>query len=883
MYTKITPQKFKAASCFTLISIALYGCGGDVTTNTNYQAVDTSEPVSDWTLVWSDEFTGNTIDSNKWSHEINCDGGGNQEQQCYTDSAENSYVDDGLLYIVAKPAEDGSTLPYTSARLRTKDKADWTYGRFEVRAKLPSGQGTWPAFWMLPSDNVYGGWPHSGEIDILEAVNLKVPLDGSDDLESSIHGTLHYGKSWPNNASSGKAYTFPQDQNPADDFHTYAIEWQQGEIRWYVDGALYATQRKSETRINSLDQVTGLRHRGWFANYYDPISGELTDYYTDAPFDQDFHLLLNLAVGGSWAGSVNQGGIDASAFENGQEFVIDYVRVYECSIDPNTGKGCETVAPGYDDDEDKLVEGEAPIPSPPSTGNEPDLTIFDDAENADWPLWADSDDASAEVVQDDEYGAVAQFSIGASPTVAGFITRELDEPKPYNATSKVASGTVEFDFKMVSAPETADAEWYLKVEGGDQSNAADLTFSAGSVEKVAPVLGQWQHYTFNLSDLENGGLDPSGIFVNMIFPAWGQGSGAVYQIDNFIIGDGGTVTYPELVLFEDQANADWQPWDCCGGSTPIEVMDDAEHGNTVEFTVNGSTVVGFKPADGSDVNFNASALETDGVLQFDLKLISQPSAGETDWFVKLESDAQTGAIELNLTESVEGTAPKEGEWVTYTFPMSQLTDSTLDPSALDVVMVFPTWGAGDGAVFRLDNVKIYNPSADSGSSSGSSDSLVLIEDTVSSQYSPWDCCGGTTPVLVDDETQGSAVEFTKSIGQTVLGFSLATGQSAFDASHLVNSGVLQFDMKVTNLTGDFEWNLKLESSTPEQNIQLALTDSNEGQAPVEGQWQTYTFDISDFENSNLDISDINILMIFPAWEQGAGTVYRIDNFKIYQP
>ncbi|WP_017446697.1 glycoside hydrolase family 16 protein [Gayadomonas joobiniege] len=883
MDTKITPLKFKAASCFALLSAALYGCGGDVTTETNYQAVDPAEPVSDWTLVWSDEFEGDQIDSKKWSYEINCDGGGNQEQQCYTDSDENAYLEDGMLHIVAKPAEEGSALPYTSARLRTKDKADWTYGRFEIRAKLPSGQGSWPAFWMLPTDNVYGGWPHSGEIDILEAVNLKVPLEGSDDLESSVHGTLHYGKSWPNNASSGTAYTFPQDQNPADDFHTYAIEWQKGEIRWYVDGTLYATQRKSETRINSLGQVTGLRHRGWFANYYDPITGELTDYYTDAPFNQDFHLLLNLAVGGSWAGSVNQGGIDAAAFANGQHFVVDYVRVYECSVNPNTGAGCETVAPGYNDDEDKLVEGAAPIPSPPSTGNEPDLTIFDDAENSDWPLWVDSSDGAAEVVQDDEYGAVAQFTIGASPTVAGFITRDLDDPKPYNATSKVATGTVEFDFKMVSAPETADAQWYLKVEGGDQSNAADLAFSTGSVEKVAPVLGQWQHYTFKLSDLESGGLDPSGIFVNMIFPAWGQGAGAVYQIDNFVIGDGGSVTYPELVLFEDQANADWQPWDCCGGSTPIEVMDDGEHGNTVEFTINGSTVVGFKPADGSNVNFNATALEAEGVLQFDLKVMSQPTGGETNWLVKVESGAQTGAIELDLTESLEGTAPKTGEWQTYTFPISQLTNSTLDPSAIDVIMVFPAWGPGDGAVFRLDNVKIYHPNADNGTNSGSGDSLVLVEDSVSSQFSPWDCCGGSTPVVVDDETQGTAVEFTKTIGETVLGFFVADGQNNYDASHLVNSGVLQFDMKVTNLTGDFAWFLKLESTNNSDFVQLDLTASNEGHVPVEGQWQTYTFDLSDLDSATLDLSDIKILMVFPAWESGAGTVYRIDNFKIYQP
>jgi beta-glucanase (GH16 family) len=293
-----------------------------------------------WTLVWNDEFNGDSIDTTKWKHEVNCWGGGNKEQQCYVDSKRNSYVSNGFLTIraikqrttgPATPEDWGnygqqtSSLPYSSARLRTKDLAEWTYGRFDIRAKLPQGQGTWPAIWMLPTDYVYGGWAASGEIDIMEAVNLHTTYTDDEQKtrkENRIHGTLHFGKNWPNNVSSGVGYDFGNENiNPADDFHTYSIEWEQGEIRWYVDDIHYATQTQD----------------GWWTHYQNEdkawVSGP-----SDAPFNQRFHLLLNLAIGGSWAGETNHKGIDPTL--DHADMLIDYVRVYQCSADINTGKGC---------------------------------------------------------------------------------------------------------------------------------------------------------------------------------------------------------------------------------------------------------------------------------------------------------------------------------------------------------------------------------------------------------------------------------------------------------------------------------------------------------------------------------------------------------------
>ncbi|MCD1596791.1 family 16 glycosylhydrolase [Rheinheimera aquimaris] len=280
-----------------------------------------------WQLVWQDEFDGNSIDSTKWGFEQNCQGGGNNELQCYTNRRENAYVENGILHIVARketytgaalneddPAHSPhqrKTQPYTSARLRSKGKGDWLYGRFEIRAKLPHGQGSWPAIWMLPTDWHYGSWPLSGEIDIMEAVNLGTISDEpsalADERERRVHGTLHYGKLPPDNVYSGKSYKLRDGKSPSDAFYTYAIEWEAGEIRWYVDDVLYATQRSSD--------------------WYTAASYSRDDIGPHAPFDQRFHLLLNLAVGGNWAGNVNEKGVDASAYP--QSLQIDYVRVYQ--------------------------------------------------------------------------------------------------------------------------------------------------------------------------------------------------------------------------------------------------------------------------------------------------------------------------------------------------------------------------------------------------------------------------------------------------------------------------------------------------------------------------------------------------------------------------
>lgn len=240
-------------------------------------------------LVWADEFDGSQVDSDNWVFQLGDgsevglpSGWGNNERQYY--QRENATVADGVLTITAR-AESISGFSYTSARLRTAGLADWRYGRFEMRARLPIGKGIWPAFWMLPAEEAYGGWAASGEIDIMEYI-------GSE--PSRVFGTLHYGQPWPNNSFSGREYDL-SGETFADDFHVFAIEWQPGEIRWYVDDLHYATQTD------------------WFSS-----GGPYP-----APFDRSFYLLLNLAVGGNLPGAPD------STTEFPQELVVDYVRVYQ--------------------------------------------------------------------------------------------------------------------------------------------------------------------------------------------------------------------------------------------------------------------------------------------------------------------------------------------------------------------------------------------------------------------------------------------------------------------------------------------------------------------------------------------------------------------------
>lgn len=243
-------------------------------------------------LVWSDEFEGSSLDQSKWSYEYGGKGWGNRELQYYTDRAENIRVENGNLIIEARKEtytdDTGQTNDYTSARIVTRDKAEFTYGKIEARISLPAGKGTWPAFWML---GTYTKWPLGGEIDIMEHIGSQPTM-----ISHAIH-------TYEKNGSRGNNWHNQQyPGNVENSYHTYAIEWEKRElygndcIKFYIDG-------KKTAEI-------------WEPN----VGSDMKNW----PFNHDFFIILNLAIGGTMGGSV-----DNAIFNSPVIMKVDYVRVYQ--------------------------------------------------------------------------------------------------------------------------------------------------------------------------------------------------------------------------------------------------------------------------------------------------------------------------------------------------------------------------------------------------------------------------------------------------------------------------------------------------------------------------------------------------------------------------
>jgi beta-glucanase (GH16 family) len=280
---RLAPRSFCLTPLLAAAALLSLSCGGGATLQ--------PLPATGFTLAWSDEFNGadgSSLDASKWTYDIGGNGWGNNELEYYTNRTQNAQIKSGNLVITAQKetytGSDGVTRNYTSARLKTQGLFNQAYGRFEARIKIPAGQGMWPAFWMLGNNISSVSWPKCGEIDIMENIG-KEP--------GTVHGSLHSSSTTSRTSDASGPFSLPAGQHFADDFHLYAVEWEPGTIRFYVDSNLYSTFTQSQ----------------W------PAGGAWT-------FDHPFFILLNVAVGGDWPGSPD----NTTVFP--QQMLVGYVRVY---------------------------------------------------------------------------------------------------------------------------------------------------------------------------------------------------------------------------------------------------------------------------------------------------------------------------------------------------------------------------------------------------------------------------------------------------------------------------------------------------------------------------------------------------------------------------
>ncbi|WP_173472505.1 family 16 glycosylhydrolase [Eubacterium ruminantium] len=276
-----------------------------VTVNTPPSTDVTEEDVpvpAGYHLVWHDEFNGTELNPDDWNYETHEAGWVNHELQEYVPSTDYAYVKDGELVIQpVKTVDENGNTAYFSGRVNTQNKHDYKYGKVEARLKVPTGKGFLPAFWMMPQDEqFYGQWPRCGEIDIMEVLG---------DSTNTLYGTLHFGE--PHKQRQG-TFTLTEG-NFAEEYHTFAIEWEPGEIRWYCDDVQYFATND------------------WFTK----AGGQINGKPYPAPFNQPFHVILNVAVGGDWPGNPD----DTTPFDERASMKVDYVRFYQKeSYDENVEK-----------------------------------------------------------------------------------------------------------------------------------------------------------------------------------------------------------------------------------------------------------------------------------------------------------------------------------------------------------------------------------------------------------------------------------------------------------------------------------------------------------------------------------------------------------------
>jgi beta-glucanase (GH16 family) len=881
-----------------VLPLLLQACGGVDSSVPDGEFVP---PVVEFQLVFEDNFDGDTLDASKWNIDEGdgcpdlC-GWGNNELQVY--SADNVSVSNGLLRIEGRREADGT---YTSGRLNTQGKFDFRYGRIEVSARIPSGQGTWPAIWLLHSDpTVYGPWPLSGEIDIMEAFNY-----GVDDNQET-RSTTHYGLPTPpfNGTGSGTDLALNADMN----FHEYALEWERGRIRFFIDGQHFQTQIVDEYWVYYPAGEDGL---------YDPF-GPYTLGLEDAPFDQAFHLLLNFAIGGDPVGPPD----DSVPFEKAME--IDYVRVYECAnSNPESRRGCGTAdasvevlsdhdggplegantAKPYVESVELFLDGPETITlevGEESGSNTLSVDGFtgDGAVVTSNPGATDPDDPENIVWQVSVSGGVANVFLASQDLADDEL---LDTGFDFSGSDVLGGdpvGEVVFDMYVNSVSD--DATILIKLdsgvpEGADVPNVGEVVLPLSEV-----VVGDWKTYSIKFEDLvANPGFEDFGgegvDLENVVNPfVFEVTSGSVdVLLDNIMVTNACYVVgacsaslrtkgIPDLIVFDDAVNTvTWSRGiaasdsgsgfvDYSDGTNPANKVnwaiiadEDPERGQVIDVTFNDSSAFGvWFIADATGVDTSAFAA---GAVVFDI--IVDDYGSNTDGItMKIDCFFDTGCSSFDKPLGVIG----DGVWETVTFPVSSLTATGLDLTRVNTgLVIFPTTQNNVGTTrFRLDNIRWV----------ASTDAIPLEQinlpvtfDNPLVDYTLTDF-GGTASAVVDDPTGAdNQVAQTTHNGGPFAG--TVIGTDAGFASPIPFTAVdTQMSIRVYSPAAGVPIMLKVENSADGS----IFAESMPVLTTVANDWETLVFDFAGLIDPDTQTYDKAVLFFnFP--NAGDGAVYYWDD------
>ena len=869
-WPKLRARHLRKSVWLLVATAVLIGCSGgneDPAEGGNQPTVPLTP--KGWNLVWSDEFGGSALDGSKWNIQTGdgtaegIPGWGNNELQSY--QADNISVADGNLIITAR-REDADGREYTSGRINTDGKLDIKYGRIEASIHAAAGQGMWSAFWMLPTDSVYGTWAAGGELDIMEVF--------SRDPSPFNQAAIHYGMAWPLNTFK---YEKHMEVDPADGFHLYALEWDEAEIRWFVDGTHYYTVRNSTYWNYYLDAATNAHVEGGDA----------------APFDQPFHLLLNLAVGGNLPGAPTADALPA-------ELRVDYVRVYECTINTETGTGCD----GFTDYTDPSVT--------PPLGEDVYRAVYDLYTDAVGPLtFPDLEDTVALDFGVYDAGGALAFSeasdadrgmvIDVNTTGGGnfnIFPANLARQTLFGMGSASDgadyAGEVQFDLYIFGDETDPDSSLQVKLDSGfPDLGFVDLPVSTLATDEWTTVTVQISDIAHNPGNFGGGPVDLDQVLSLFVLEPT---SHAHVRVDNIRIicghvsqGDCGIMPpappppaagEPQPVYI-DSVDPIWDVGIAAAdsGSNWVNYSDGANPANKVQWKEIGDATrgnileVSFSDSEAFGVWFIQSTMGVDlgayapGAVSFDIK-VNDYGDNEAGMTMKIDcifpctsGDQRIGKV-------------GDGEWETVEVPVAQLLGGGLNLATVNTgIVLFPT-EQSVAQTFELDNVQWIPGDGPSGGGPGGTAAIELYGDSVADGWVLWDCCGGATFGEVDDDAEhGRAVELSFGATGTVTGFQATEG---VDVSGLA-SGTLEFDFKqVSPPPEGAVWRLKLESSNAATAAEVVLT---RGDNPEPGpEWQHYRFTLSG-DLAGLDLSDVKLVMIFPDWANADGAVGRIDNVR----